>query len=36
MIAIRLYKLYRSYGYTKYISAKMTLQLFRKNIYRAR
>lgn len=32
MVAIRLYSLYRSYGYTKMISAKMALQVYRKNM----
>jgi hypothetical protein len=36
MMAIRLYILYRSYGYTKMSSAKMTLQAYRKNAKRAR
>ena len=36
MMAIRLYSLYRSYGYTKMSSAKMALQVYRKNVKRAR
>jgi hypothetical protein len=36
MLAIRLYGLYRSYGYTKMSSAKMALQAYRKNVKRAR
>ena len=36
MVAIRLYSLYRSYGYTKMSSAKMALQVYRKNMKRAR
>ena len=36
MMAIRLYSLYRSYGYTKISSAKMALQAYRKNLKRAR
>lgn len=35
MMAIRLYSLYRSYGYTKMSSAKMALQVYRKNMKRA-
>ena len=34
MIVIRLYKLYRSYGYTKMSSAKTALQIYRKNVKR--
>lgn len=34
MIVIRLYKLYRSYGYTKMSSAKTALQIYRKSINR--
>jgi len=36
MMAIRLYSLYRSYGYTKMSSAKMAFQVYRKNLKRAR
>ena len=36
MMVIRLYILYRSYGYTKMSSAKMALQVYRKNLKRAR
>jgi hypothetical protein len=36
MVAIRLYSLYRSYGYAKMCSAKMALQVYRKNVKRAR
>ena len=36
MVAFRLYGLYRSYGYTKMSSAKMVLQVYRKNVKRAR
>ena len=36
MVAFRLYSLYRSYGYTKLSSAKMALQVYRKNVKRAR
>ena len=36
MMAFRLYSLYRSYGYTKMSSAKMALQVYRKNFKRAR
>lgn len=36
MVAIRLYSLYRSYGYTKMSSAKMALQAFRKKMKCAR
>ena len=36
MVAIRLYSLYRSYGYTKMSSAMMALQVYRKNMKRAR
>ena len=35
MVAIRLYSLYRSYGYTKMSSVKMALKVYRKN-FRAR
>jgi len=36
MVAIRLYGLYRSYGYTKMSSAKLALQMYRKNLKRTR
>ena len=36
MVAIRLYSLYRSYGYTKMSSVKMALNVYRKNLKRAR
>jgi len=36
MVAIRLYSLYRSYGYTKMSSAKLALQMYRKNLKRTR
>jgi hypothetical protein len=36
MLAIRLYSLYRSYGYTKLSSANMAFQVYRKNLKRAR
>ena len=36
MVAIRLYSLYRLYAYTKMSSAKMALQVYRKNMKRPR
>lgn len=34
MVAIRLYSLYRSYGYTKMISAKMAITAYRNKFKR--